>query len=254
MHLDWSTLALQTVNVLVLLWLLHRFLFKPVTAIIADRRHAAEKMLAEAEAARTRASVHEAEIVRREEGERQQAGQIRAAALQAAQAERAALLRQAHEEADEARRQAEAAAERDRSVQRQQLENQAATLAVGIAERLLASVPAAQATAAVLARFRESLEHLPQEQLAALSQANGSLQVVTAVSLGNDERAQVAAALAQVLTPAPPLRFSVEPALIAGIELRAPHAVMRDHWRADLDRIAGALHRQDEQHVEPALA
>ena len=48
MRIDWSTLALQTVNVLVLVWLLARFLFRPVMAIIAERRIAAEKLLADA--------------------------------------------------------------------------------------------------------------------------------------------------------------------------------------------------------------
>ena len=51
MHFDWSTLILQTINVLVLLWLLRRFLFRPVAAIIAQRQAAAEKLLADAAAA-----------------------------------------------------------------------------------------------------------------------------------------------------------------------------------------------------------
>ena len=55
MHFDWSTLVLQTVNVLVLLWLLRRFLFRPVVAIIAARKDAADKLLADAEAARAQA-------------------------------------------------------------------------------------------------------------------------------------------------------------------------------------------------------
>ncbi len=52
MHFDWSTLSLQTINILVLLWLLRRFLFRPVVAIIAERKGAAEKLLADAAAAR----------------------------------------------------------------------------------------------------------------------------------------------------------------------------------------------------------
>ena len=38
MRFDWTTLLLQTVNLLVLVWLLQRFLFRPVMAIIAERR------------------------------------------------------------------------------------------------------------------------------------------------------------------------------------------------------------------------
>ena len=253
MHLDWTTLVLQTVNVLVLLWLLQRFLFKPVTAIIAARRHAAEQMLADAEAARDQATARQAEIAGRERGIQVEAEHIRAAAQAAAQAERTALLQQARQEAEEARRQATAAAERERGAMQRQFEDEAATLAVVIAERLLTSVPATQATTAVIADFEASLARLPQQQIAELSQSGASLDVVTAVPLGADERSRLAAALAGVFLPAPPLRFSVEASLIAGIEVRGTHAVIRDHWRADLDRVAGALRHKDE-HVEPALA
>ena len=41
MRIDWWTLALQTVNVLILIWILSRFLFRPIMAIIEERRAAA---------------------------------------------------------------------------------------------------------------------------------------------------------------------------------------------------------------------
>ena len=55
MHLDAWTFALQTVNAAVLVWLLARFLFRPVMDIVAARRTEAAKLLAEADAARDEA-------------------------------------------------------------------------------------------------------------------------------------------------------------------------------------------------------
>ena len=52
MRIDWWTLALQTVNVLVLIWLLARFFFRPVMDIVVKRQEEAKKLLADA--ARTR--------------------------------------------------------------------------------------------------------------------------------------------------------------------------------------------------------
>ena len=52
MRIDWWTLGLQTFNVLVLVLILSRFLFRPVAAIIEERRAAAAKLLADAEAAK----------------------------------------------------------------------------------------------------------------------------------------------------------------------------------------------------------
>ncbi|WP_054775053.1 hypothetical protein [Methylogaea oryzae] len=42
MELDWSTIALEIVNFLILVWLLKRLLYKPVQDIIAQRRAAIE--------------------------------------------------------------------------------------------------------------------------------------------------------------------------------------------------------------------
>ena len=38
MHLDWWTIALQTINFAILVWLLHRFLYKPVLRMIDARK------------------------------------------------------------------------------------------------------------------------------------------------------------------------------------------------------------------------
>ena len=56
MPIDWWTLALQTVNVLILVWLLARFFCRPVAAmIVAKRQEQASKLLADAVAARQEA-------------------------------------------------------------------------------------------------------------------------------------------------------------------------------------------------------
>src|SRR5215471_6750937 len=38
MHLDWWTIGLQTINFGILVWLLHRFLYKPVLTMIDARK------------------------------------------------------------------------------------------------------------------------------------------------------------------------------------------------------------------------
>ena len=38
MQIDWWTLALQTINFLVLVWLLTHFLYRPVRQVIAERK------------------------------------------------------------------------------------------------------------------------------------------------------------------------------------------------------------------------
>ncbi|AOH87284.1 hypothetical protein AWL63_24355 (plasmid) [Sphingomonas panacis] len=52
MHIDWWTLALQAINVLILVWLLARFLYRPVMKVIADRQAAADALLSEAQSSK----------------------------------------------------------------------------------------------------------------------------------------------------------------------------------------------------------
>ena len=55
MHFDWSTFALQTVNFAILVWLLHRFLYRPVLRLIDARRAEIDKQYADARGAETKA-------------------------------------------------------------------------------------------------------------------------------------------------------------------------------------------------------
>ena len=56
MQIDWTTFILQIVNFVVLVWLLKRFLYRPVLDAIARRRTAIEQALGEARAAEDRAA------------------------------------------------------------------------------------------------------------------------------------------------------------------------------------------------------
>ena len=117
MRIDWWTLGLQTVNVLVLVWILSRFLFRPVASIIERRQAVAAKLLADAEEAKSQANsareAAEAETARLM-GTRSEA--LRAAAAEA-DTERAAALAAARTEVEHLRSAAEAEIERERQAE-----------------------------------------------------------------------------------------------------------------------------------------
>ena len=48
MELNWSTFILEIINFLVLIWILKRFIYKPVLNVIAQRRTTIENQSAEA--------------------------------------------------------------------------------------------------------------------------------------------------------------------------------------------------------------
>lgn len=57
MELNWTTFILEIVNFLILIWILKRFLYKPVLNIVEQRRISVEKILRDAETARSEAQV-----------------------------------------------------------------------------------------------------------------------------------------------------------------------------------------------------
>ncbi len=62
-------------------------------------------------------------------------------------------------------------------------------------------------------------------------------------ALDDAEKGACRAALEKPLGRAVDIDFIVEPALVAGLELEAPPAVVANSWRADLETIAKELAR-----------
>ncbi len=253
MHLDWSTLALQTINVLVLIWLLRRFLFRPIAELIAARRASVEKTLADAAAAGADLDTRAADLASHENAAKADATRILSAAHEAAKVDRDALLQQAATTAAQARVEAEGRAAQARAAMQRELEAQAGTLAVAIATRLLQRLPSEIASAAFLVPLESTIARLSTEQRAGIVDQGAELEVVSATELTSQARTDISSRLSAALGFTPMLRFSVDPTLIAGIELRGPHFTVQNAWRADLDRISADLHR-DSTHVESAMA
>jgi F-type H+-transporting ATPase subunit b len=242
MHFDWSTLILQTVNVLVLLWLLRRFLFRPVIAIIAARREAADKMLADAARVREQAQAQAEQTAQHEKALAADSDRVLADTRATAETERIAILERSKSEAAELRDVAQAGLDRERGQMRHELQVQARHLAVTIASRLLGRIPAQAVNAALL----ESLRSLPGDEWRRLAGPGEALEVVTAVPLDPGAQAACTEMVRQRLGC--PVQFGTDPSLIAGVELRGPHARLQNNWRADLDRIAEEL-SQDGKHL-----
>ena len=247
MHFDWSTLVLQTVNVLVLLWLLRRFLFRPVVAIIAARKDAADKLLADAGVAREQAQAMVAAAALREKALAADGEHVLAEARAAAETERQRVLERAGQEAAAVRAAAVAGLDRDRAQMRRDLEREAGTLALTIASRLVSRVPTQALNAAMLQSLDGWLGGIPAERLGDLAPPGETLEIVTAAPLGENEQGACIEMVGRRLGRAPTVRFGVDPFLIAGVELRGAHATLRNNWRADLDRVAEELSRDDDQ-------
>lgn len=249
MHFDPWTFGLQAANFLVLVWLLHRFLYRPVLGVIAARQAAAAEMTAHLEA-QTKA----AEALRHDL-EAQRAAIVRerdaalAAARDAAAAERKVLLAAAHSDADAVRSAAQTSFERERTVLVSSLGRDATRLAVSIVRRLLEEPPAAAAQAAMLQLVCEDVERLPDEAKRHIRERiagdDHAPDVVTAAPLDAKTQRSFTERLAKALGVPTRPTFKVDPGLLAGVEVRFPFTILRRSWSDDLRRIEAELIHDD---------
>jgi len=237
MHIDGWTLALQAINFAILVWLLQRFLYKPVLRILDTRRAEVEKQYADASAAEEDAQARLAEI----ETQRKGIEAERQAALQAAaaQANEAAAQRRARAEAEADALLADArtkiAGERTQALA--EARHIALDLGVDVARRLLAEVPADLRAEVWLDRVEEQLRALSPDDRARIAEGlarDGELRVVSAMPLPGQLTERFQNRLRTELGAQTRIAFDVDPELVAGIELQFPNLILRFSWRATL--------------------
>lgn len=236
MTFDWTTFALQVVNVLVLLAILKHFLFRPIADIIAKRRDETQAALDAAAAARAEAQT--ATDRARAEADASAAARadiLRQAADEAA-AKRAALLDKAREEARKIVEDGQAARARADAARDARLVAQVRDLATAVASRALAAQPPGPEGYAD--RLTEALADMDSNSRQALLKG-GNLTLVSAGDLPGPVLARLHEALATYGASADTV---TDPGLIAGLELRSDSGVLHNSLAHDVELLNKAMH------------
>lgn len=244
MTIDWWTLGIQAANVLILVWLLARFLYRPVMDIIARRQAEAGKLLTEVEDARKAAEAAMAEATAERRKTIAEREQVMATAAGEAARRREDILAEAAAEAGRVRASGQAALARDRQNADAALVQRAGALAAEIAARLVARLPPDVVLAGFLSGLDRELGALPPEVVSAMAgQAREGvpLEVVSASPLPEEASASLRSRMEALLGREAVLRFSVDPGLIGGFEIVSPVAAIHNSWKADLNHIAAEL-------------
>ena len=239
MAIDWWTLGIQTVNVMILMWLLQRFFWRPVSAMIDQRRAGIEAGLANAKTAQDKADAAMSGIAQTRAGFAKEHDAILAEAHHAAEQAKAQALAEAVR-TDAARQEAGRAALAQEDADAQSAwSHRASQLALEIAGRLAARLKGPAVDAAFLDWLLASLRALPGR--ARQEAGSAALQAVTASPIPTVDQDRIRVLIAEALGGHPVIAFSADPALIVGMELHGPHFSVANSWRADLDQILAGL-------------
>jgi F-type H+-transporting ATPase subunit b len=225
MLIDWFTVGAQALNFLILVWLMKRFLYKPILNAIATREKLIAAELADAAAKKAEAQKDRDDFQHKNEDFDRQRAALMSKATDEAKAERQRLL-------DEARKAADAV-----SAKRQEtLRSDAKNLSQAIARRTqdevfaisrkaladLATTSLEERMGEVFTRRLREVDGKAKETLgAALRTTSGPAVVSSAFDMPAEERAKIQNAINETFSADVHLRFETAPDLVGGIELSA---------------------------------
>ncbi|MEQ8861747.1 MAG: F0F1 ATP synthase subunit delta [Pseudomonadales bacterium] len=223
MQIDWLTVAAQIVNFLVLVWLLQRFLYLPITRAMAQREARIESRLTEARTAR-----EEAEAEGRRLHEEQKALEAsRAATLDEARREavalRARLEQDIREEIEAERRTWHAHLADEREAFTARLRQRAGHQVIDIVERVLRDFAGSDLAGQVAGTFVDRLGALDadarEKLVRAADRAEGPARVESAVALRPGVRSQVTRTIHESVAHDIGVEYHEDADLLLGIRL-----------------------------------
>jgi F-type H+-transporting ATPase subunit b len=238
MGLDATTFILEIVNFLVLLWLLTRFLYRPLQAAIAARQQQQEQAYqalqaerAELEAQRVQLDARHAEMEsQRDSARRQLAAEI--------DTERAKRLTELSSELATERAKAEVRLAAWLTQQAQQQDEEAAQRAEAFLRGYLTRLAGPELEHAIVGLFLADLAALPEETRRPLQASTlATVEVASAYDMTESQRNQVENALATLLGFTPQFDWQRDPALIAGLAARLDGHLLEASLAKSLDAL-----------------
>lgn len=223
MLIDWFTVAAQIANFALLVWLLKRFLYRPVLTAMAAREQYVRDTVAAADRQRADAEVEASRLrARQEEFDRQQTALLKTAQEEAAVA-RQEMLSAARKETDERAAQWRESLTREWRDLRTQLGQRTQVEALAIARRALGELADAPLEERVVEMFLKKLATLDDSARARLrmivSHTTRPMVVRSGFPLAEPVREKVRHALQEQLWTTTPPEFSTAAGVIAGIEV-----------------------------------
>lgn len=241
MTFDLTTFLLEILNFLVLVWILKRFLYGPVLAVLDARRQRLQDEAAKAETLQREAAELKAGYESRlAEWDKEREGLRRDLDGELEQARTAGLEKLKQTLAD-AEAKARARTDALAAAREQALVRQAATDAYGAAAALLGRLASPALTARIAELFAEDLATLPEVDLATLRRAAAALeagtgaQIAMAHDLDAASRERVISALATGAGRALPADFHEAPELLAGLRVTVGECLLHANLADELD-------------------
>jgi F-type H+-transporting ATPase subunit b len=223
MLIDWFTVGAQALNFLVLVWLLKRFLYKPILNAIDAREKRIAAELADAASLRVAAKKEQDEFQIKKQALEAERGSLLSKAAEEANAARERLLADARGQIDSLRVQQSNAMQNDQTRLAQEITRSAAQEVFAIARKVLKDLAAADLEERMgevfTRRLREMDSKAKESLVTALRTSTEPAIVRSTFEMPPKERATIQNALNETFPAELRLRFETAPNTVDGIEL-----------------------------------
>ncbi|MEO6947195.1 MAG: F0F1 ATP synthase subunit delta [Nitrobacter sp.] len=223
MLIDWFTVGAQALNFIILVWLLKRFLYKPVLNAVDAREKRIAAELADADAKKAEAQKERDEFQHKNEEFEQKRTTLMSKATDEANAQRQRLLDDARKAADALSTKRQETLQSDARNLNQSIIRRTQQEVFAIARKALtdlASTSLEERMSEAFTRRLGTMDDKAKEGLAhALKTVSEPALVRSAFDLPAEQRAAIQKALNETFSAEVPLRFEASPDLVSGIEL-----------------------------------
>ena len=223
MLIDWFTVGAQVVNFLVLVWLLKRFLYKPILDAIDSREKRIAGAIADAESKKAEAKKEQDDFSNKNKAFDEERSALFSKVEGEAKTKRDGLLTSARKDAENLRATQATELRDDQTRLSVEITRLATVEVMGIARKALADLATISLEAQVEGVFVRHLRDMQgdSKQLMgdALKSAGGSGVIRSAFDLSDEQKTSIQKALNESFSADIHLGFEVDTKLVCGIEL-----------------------------------
>jgi F-type H+-transporting ATPase subunit b len=237
-ELNWTTFILELVNFVVLIWILNRFLYRPVMNVIARRKAAIQKTLSEADTTRSDAQALQSQYENRLTEWEEEREKARAQLRDEINAERKRRLEGLRAELDQEREKAAAVEQRRLNDFAKQAEATAIALGGTFVSRLLSRLGGPDLERKIIDMVTQDLPTLPHDQTQAIRAASATIglpmKITSAYPIDSAHREVLCRACRTLADRDVVCEFFENRSLIAGLRISFGSWVLRANVQDDM--------------------
>jgi F-type H+-transporting ATPase subunit b len=217
---DWFTVFAQIANFLILMWLLKRFLYKPVLNAIDTREARIAKLLTDTEESQLQMQQQQEELTAKNVAFSKEREVLLAEAKADAERLKTQLNKTVSEEAEALRNQWIVTLQKEQAKLNDDINQRAHQAVFELARKTLQDLSNTELETHIILVFIKRLEQLsPQERQQFYASAHDEVVIRSSLELSEKSKEALRHAIATSLTPSLSIHFELDATLISGIEM-----------------------------------